>query len=120
MFFKSKLMVGLSVAVAFGMVACEKKLDSDQKKASYAIGQQIGGNMKQQNIDIDTDVMAMAMKDAIKGDSKLTPEKRLSWAQRQTYLALGNAVNGATALSANRSSPIRRSRSLACAGGMWR
>ena len=31
-------------------------------------------------------------------DQKLTPEKRLTWAQRQTYLALGNAVNGTKAL----------------------
>ncbi|MGZ3748277.1 MAG: FKBP-type peptidyl-prolyl cis-trans isomerase [Pseudobdellovibrionaceae bacterium] len=45
------------------------------KKASYAIGQQIGGNMKQQNIEIDSDIMAMAMKDAIKGDSKMSKEE---------------------------------------------
>ncbi len=31
-------------------------------------------------------------------NDSLTPEKRLSWAQRQTYLALGNAVNGAESL----------------------
>ena len=28
----------------------------------------------------------------------LTPEQKISWAQRQTYIALGNAVNGAKAL----------------------
>lgn len=31
-------------------------------------------------------------------EKKLTPEQKLSWAQRQTYLALGNAVNGAKSL----------------------
>lgn len=32
-------------------------------------------------------------------EKNLTPEQKLSWAQRQTYLALGNAVNGAKSLS---------------------
>ena len=33
--------LGLGAAVALGF-GCEKKLDTDQRKASYAIGQQIG------------------------------------------------------------------------------
>lgn len=70
-----KLVVAGSTAALFVIVGCSKKLDTDQKKASYAIGQQIGGNMKQQNIEIDADVMAMSMKDALKGDSKLTKEE---------------------------------------------
>jgi nitroreductase len=31
-------------------------------------------------------------------EKNLTEEQKLSWAQRQTYLALGNAVNGAKSL----------------------
>jgi nitroreductase/dihydropteridine reductase len=31
-------------------------------------------------------------------EGRLTPEQRLSWAQRQLYLALGNALNGAKSL----------------------
>ena len=31
-------------------------------------------------------------------EKKLSDEEKLAWAQRQTYLALGNAVNGAKAL----------------------
>lgn len=31
-------------------------------------------------------------------EAAMTPEQRLSWAQRQLYLALGNAVNGAASL----------------------
>ncbi|HEY8270826.1 MAG TPA: FKBP-type peptidyl-prolyl cis-trans isomerase [Pseudobdellovibrionaceae bacterium] len=71
---KKLIIAGASAGLLIA-VGCTKKLDTDQKKASYAIGQQIGGNMKQQNIEIDTDVMAMAMKDAIKGDSKMTKEE---------------------------------------------
>lgn len=70
-----KLIIAGASAGLLITVGCTKKLDTDQKKASYAIGQQIGGNMKQQNIEIDTDIMAMAMKDAIKGDSKMTKEE---------------------------------------------
>jgi nitroreductase len=47
-----------------------------------------------------------ASPEAIKGfidylnghEAKMTPEKRLPWAQRQLYLALGNALNGAKSL----------------------
>jgi len=47
-----------------------------------------------------------AKKEAIKGyidmmygfEAKLTDDQRLTWAQRQAYLALGNAVNGAKSL----------------------
>lgn len=80
MFFKSKLTVGLKLgllgAVAFGMVACEKKLDSDQKKASYAIGQQLGKNFKDNNVDFDADVLVMALKDVKENKTaKMTQEE---------------------------------------------
>lgn len=70
-----KLVIAGASAALLVAVGCTKKLDTDLKKASYAIGQQIGGNMKQQNIEIDADIMAMSMKDALKGDSKLTKEE---------------------------------------------
>lgn len=74
--FKSKLMVGLCVAVAFGMVACEKKLDTDQKRASYAIGQQLGKNFKDNNVEFDADVLLMALKDVKDNKaSKMTQEE---------------------------------------------
>lgn len=47
-----------------------------------------------------------ATKEGIKGymdmmygaEAKMSPEQQVSWAQRQTYLALSNAVNGAVSL----------------------
>lgn len=62
------IVLGMSLV---GLVACEKKLDTDIKRASYAIGQQIGTNLKSQQIDFDAEVVAMALADAKKGDSKL-------------------------------------------------
>ena len=71
-----KLLVGV-LCVAL-MIGCQKKvkLDTDIQKASYAIGQQIGGNIKQQNLDLDVEVLAESIKQASKGEtSLLTPEQ---------------------------------------------
>lgn len=69
-----KLLLISTVAGAVVMAGCTKKLDTDTKKASYAIGQQIGTNLKNQNIEFDSEVVAMALKDAQKGESKLDKE----------------------------------------------
>lgn len=67
--------IALASVIGFA-VGCEKKLDNDQRKASYAIGQQIGANLKSQNIDFDSDVLAMSIKEAAAGkESKLKPEE---------------------------------------------
>lgn len=67
----------LCVAIV-GLNACEKKvkLDSDAKKASYGVGTQIGNNMKQQNIEIDSDALAAGVKDSLAGkELMLKPEE---------------------------------------------
>jgi FKBP-type peptidyl-prolyl cis-trans isomerase FkpA/FKBP-type peptidyl-prolyl cis-trans isomerase FklB len=70
------LIPSLAIAGLLFVTGCEKKLDSDQKKASYAIGQQIGQNLKGQNIDFDADVVAMSLKDVSSGKpSRLKPEE---------------------------------------------
>jgi len=106
-----KLIIAGSSAALLVAVGCTKKLDTDLKKASYAIGQQIGGNMKQQNIEIDADVMSMAMKDAIKGDSKMTKEEiqqammklQESAMKKQQEAAEENKKKGAEFLEKNKS-----------------
>lgn len=67
---------GLVVAAMAFTTACQKKvkLDTDAKKASYAIGQQIGGNLKQQNIEFDADALAQALKDASAGKNEMSKE----------------------------------------------
>jgi FKBP-type peptidyl-prolyl cis-trans isomerase FkpA/FKBP-type peptidyl-prolyl cis-trans isomerase FklB len=68
-------LIGLG-ALTFLSVGCHKKLDTDLKKASYAIGQQIGTNLKNQNIDIDSDVLADSIKEAAAGkESRMKPEE---------------------------------------------
>ncbi len=70
------VLVSLTMMGVLLTAGCEKKLDSDQKKASYAIGQQIGQNLKTQNIDFDPDVIAMSMKDVSTAKpSRLKPEE---------------------------------------------
>lgn len=73
----NKLVLGGLVisAMAFN-TACERKvkLDTDMKKASYAIGQQIGGNLKQQNIDFDAAALNQALKDAAAGKNEMSKE----------------------------------------------
>lgn len=59
-------------------VGCEKKpkLDNDVSRASYAIGQQIGQNLKNQNIELDRDSLAISVKDVLEGKpSRLKPEE---------------------------------------------
>jgi FKBP-type peptidyl-prolyl cis-trans isomerase len=71
-----KLGLVSTAALMLLAVGCQKKLDTDMKKASYAIGTQIGQNLKQQSIDIDADVLAMAISEAVAGkESKLTKEQ---------------------------------------------
>ena len=48
----------------------------DQKdKVSYSIGMQIGFNLSRQKVDINTDVLAAGIKDAIAGKPQLTPDQ---------------------------------------------
>jgi FKBP-type peptidyl-prolyl cis-trans isomerase len=106
-----KLVIAGSVAGLLMAVGCTKKLDNDLKKSSYAIGQQIGTNMKQQNIEIDPDVMAMAMNDAIKGDNKMTKEEtqaamtklQETAMKKQTEMAETNKKKGSEYLEKNKS-----------------
>lgn len=73
----NKLVLGGLVVMAMALTtACQKKvkLDTDMKKASYAIGQQIGGNLKQQNIEFDADALTAALKDAAAGKNEMSKE----------------------------------------------
>ena len=66
----------LVIAVAaLALTACNKPdLKSDKGQASYAIGQQIGQNLKAQNIEFDANTLVASMKDAATGKSEMTKE----------------------------------------------
>jgi FKBP-type peptidyl-prolyl cis-trans isomerase len=75
--FKSVLLV-VSAGAFLLLTACEKtvKLDNDVRRGSYAIGQQIGQNMKSQPVDLDGDAISEGIRDALGGKpSKLKPEE---------------------------------------------
>lgn len=109
----NKLVVGGLVVAAMATTACQKKvkLDTDTKKASYAIGQQIGGNLKQQNIEFDADALATALKDAAAGKNEMTKEDmqaammklQESAMKKQQEAAEGNSKAGKEFLEKNKS-----------------
>ena len=65
--------------------ACEKKVDlaSDKGKASYAIGHQIGKNMKYQGLKLDVDAFAIAIRDAMEDKKPRLEEGQMREAMRK-------------------------------------
>src|SRR5213075_2851586 len=51
------------------------ELTSSKQKISYAIGVNIGKNMKQQNVELDFDVIAKGMKDGAAGTSAFNEQE---------------------------------------------
>ncbi len=61
-----------------GLTACEKKvtkLNNDDEQISYAIGQQIGKNLKQQNVEFDPKILAASLTHVIKNEKSLMTEE---------------------------------------------
>lgn len=55
--------------LATASLAADKKLSTQKEKFSYALGVQIGGNMKQQGItEVDAKIIGAAIADVMKGD----------------------------------------------------
>ncbi|MEO5667633.1 MAG: FKBP-type peptidyl-prolyl cis-trans isomerase [Bdellovibrionota bacterium] len=106
------LQLSLVVGGGLSIVACAAKLDTQKKKVSYVIGQQIGESMKTQGVDIDVDVLATSIKDVLKGNkAQLTPEEMRAtmMAAQQEMMAKqskegeANAKKGSDFLEANKS-----------------
>ena len=74
----SKRILATIGVLTLSLMACEKKADlkSDKGKYSYAIGHQIGRNIKNQSIDLDHVAFAAAVKDTLDGKkTQLTDEQ---------------------------------------------
>lgn len=66
----------LAAVAALALVGCNKPdLKSDKGQASYAIGQQIGKNLKQQSIEIDPATLSASLKDALAGKSEMKDDE---------------------------------------------
>ncbi|MGE0527106.1 MAG: FKBP-type peptidyl-prolyl cis-trans isomerase [Bdellovibrionales bacterium] len=73
------LLLAVVVPALAAQLACTKKpkLDNDKAKLSYAIGQNIANNIKSQNIELDPEVVAYALKQGLKGEKpEVTPEEQ--------------------------------------------
>jgi len=77
-----KVMMTIAMAAVL-TIACNAQpqgmsnveLKSKKDSASYALGSNIGSSLQQQGADIDVDLLAAGMKDAMAGESKLTQEQ---------------------------------------------
>jgi len=110
---KTSIVVTTLVATFSFLTACEKsvKLNTDEKKASYAIGQNFGTNIKQQGIELDVDAVAMGIRDAAKDKNQMTKEDmqkallalQMKAAQKQQEAATANEKVAKDFLEKNKS-----------------
>lgn len=78
-------LVGLSACDKGTKSAGDMKLDDEKKKFSYVVGFQIGQSMKRDNLDIDADAVALAVKDVL-----ADKEPRLSREDMQAAIKANN------------------------------
>jgi FKBP-type peptidyl-prolyl cis-trans isomerase len=108
----NKLSASLIVLVAV-VSGCNKKVDlkDENQMISYAVGQQIGQNIKNTGVDLNTQVLAQAIKDATQGKNEMKPEEiqqamtklQENMQKKQTELADKNQKDGKDFLEKNKS-----------------
>ena len=76
---KLKLIVVLGIVFWVSYVNAQENLalKSQKDKVSYIIGMDIGSNLKKQSIDIDTNIFAKGVKDALSGGKPLLTEQEI-------------------------------------------
>src|SRR5215211_4743150 len=101
--------------LAFPLFGQDKspQLKDQKDKVSYSIGMQIGFNLGRQKVDINTDVLAAGIKDAIAGKPQLTPDQvkeimaqfEKDMEQKQKEVGEKNKTEGTTYLEENKKKP---------------
>lgn len=83
---KTLLTAILSIMLIAGYADAGDKtaLKNEKDKVSYSIGTQIGNNFKNQSMDVDVDLLAKGIKDALTGGKLLMTEKEI----KETITAL--------------------------------
>lgn len=114
---KVLIAVALSIALVAGCVNAgdNTALKSEKDKVSYSIGLNIGNNFKNQSVDINPDILAKGIKDALSGSKSLMTEteiqetmaafqKEMNAKQAERIKALGekNKKEGETFLAENK------------------
>ncbi len=106
-----KLIILAVLALSF--LACEKKvnLENEKSRYSYAVGQQIGRNMKTQKIDLDVNAFSLAIKHQLEGKKEMLTEEEVRKAlskmsegrnKKRREEAEGNKKIGADFLAKNK------------------
>lgn len=106
---------------ALSFMGCDKltskkpvTLDTDVKKASYAIGQQIGQSLKAQNLKVDTSVLAASIDDILAGkESRLSQQDmmaaidklRAQQTEQESAQGKENLAKGEKFLAENKTKP---------------
>src|SRR5213082_2565056 len=101
--------------LAFPLFGQDKspQLKDQKDKVSYSIGMQIGFNLGRQKVDVNPDVLAAGIKDAIAGKPQLTPDQvkdimaqfEKDMEQKQKQLGEKNKTDGAKFLEENKKKP---------------
>lgn len=108
-----KVLKALTLSCVFVVAVSCNKLDTDQKKASYAIGQQIGKNLKQQFPDVDVQALSKGIKDAQTDKNEMTDKEmqealmkmQQAAAEKQQKEGEANAQKSLEFLQANKNAP---------------
>ncbi len=98
--------------LAFPLFGQEKspQLKDQKDKVSYSIGMQIGFNLGRQKVDVNPDILAAGIKDAISGKPQLTPDQvkdimaqfEKDMEQKQKEVGEKNKTEGAKYLEENK------------------
>src|SRR6188472_2350500 len=101
--------------LAFPLFGQDKspQLKDQKDKVSYSIGMQIGFNLGRQKVDVNPDVLAAGIKDAIAGKPQLTPDQvkeimaqfEKDMEQKQKQLGEKNKTEGTKFLEENKKKP---------------
>jgi len=110
-----KLMVApVALAMAWQVNAADSQVATDKKKISYAIGVQIGQDLKRSGIDLDIDAFSLAIKDMVAGKKPRLNSEEMQQAfnmlreqqmKHQSKLADENKVKGEKFLVENKNKP---------------
>jgi FKBP-type peptidyl-prolyl cis-trans isomerase FklB len=76
---KLQLLIALGIVLFVSQVSAQEKpaLKNQKEKMSYIIGMDIGNNLKKQSFDIDPNILAKGIKDALAGGKPLLTEQEI-------------------------------------------
>ena len=76
---KLRVIVILGILFLVSQVNAQEKLvlKNQKEKVSYIIGADIGGNLKRQSIDIDPNILARGVQDALSGAKPLLSKEEI-------------------------------------------